>query len=125
MTCKPIFIVEDDLEIRQSLQEFFEGDGYPVILANHGQSALDLLGSGSTAKPGLMFVDLMMPVMDGITFLAALQQTHATLFAETPIFIMSARADTQHLTIKTTGLVKKPFDLDELSNVAARYCTVK
>ena len=122
MECKPIFIVEDDQEIRQSLQEFFEGDGYPVLLANHGQAALDLLKLSATPAPGLIFVDLMMPVMDGVTFLSELQRNHAAIYADTPIFIMSARADTQQLTIKTTGLLKKPFDLDELSRVAARYC---
>jgi len=122
MDNKPILIVEDDLGISESLQEYFESEGYPVFLAKHGQAALDLLEMSSTPKPGLIFVDLMMPVMDGFTFLSELQGKHPIIFAHTPIFVMSARADTQKLQIKTTGLVIKPFELEELAKIAARYC---
>ena len=122
MDYKPIFIVEDDLDIRECLEEYFRSQGYPVFLAEHGQAALDLLEMNSTPKAGLIFLDLMMPVMDGFTFLSELQRKHPIIFAHTPIFIMSARADTPQLTIKTTGLVKKPFDLADLAKIAAQYC---
>jgi len=122
MSYKPIYIVEDDQGIRDCLKEYFGSEGYPVFLAEHGQAALDLLEMSSTPKPGLIFLDLMMPVMDGFIFLSELQQRHPMVFAHTPIFVMSARADTSQLTVKTTGLVKKPFDLADLAKIAAKYC---
>ena len=122
MTCKPTLIVEDDLDIRESLQEVFGAGGYPILLAEHGQAALDILMTSSAPKPGLILLDLMMPVMDGPTFLLELQRNHPEIFAHTPIFIMTARTDAHPLTIKTTGLIRKPFDLTELFNLAARYC---
>ena len=122
MTCKAILIVEDDLDIREALQTFFEQEGYPVLLAGNGQEALDLLETGSTVTPGLIFLDFMMPVMDGRTFLLELERIHPKIFSHTPIFIMSAWGDIHKMTFKTTGLVKKPFDLRELSRIAAKHC---
>ena len=122
MSKKSILIVEDDANIRESLQEVFGGSGYPVLLAEHGQAALDILMTSSAPKPGLILLDYMMPVMDGPTFLSGLQRNHPEIFAHTPIFMMTARADTPQLTIKTTGLVRKPFDLRELFSLAERYC---
>ena len=122
MARKTILVVEDDWGIGSCLQELFEGEGYPVLLAKHGQAALDLLEMSSTPKPSLILLDLMMPVMDGTTFLFELQQNYSEIFSHTPIFIMSARHDFHRLTVKTTGIIKKPFDIHELSRVAAQYC---
>lgn len=122
MSRKSILIVEDDANIRESLQEAFGCEGYSVLLAENGQAALDILTTSSAPKPGLILIDLTMPVMDGPTFLLELQRNHPEIFAHIPIFIMSARDDTHPLTIKTTGLIRKPFDLSELFSLAARYC---
>ena len=122
MSEKSILVVEDDRNIRESLQEVFGGSGYPVLLAEHGQAALDMLMTSSAPKPGLILLDLMMPVMDGPTFLLELQRNHPEIFVHTPIFIMTARADTHLLNLQTTGLIRKPFDLAELFSLAARYC---
>ena len=122
MACKPILIVEDDPDIRAALQVFCETEGYPVLLAKHGQAALDLLNMCPATNPGLILLDLMMPVMDGPAFLLKLEQSHPIIFKSTPIFIISAGATTQP-SIKVTGFLKKPFDLDELSSLAARHCS--
>lgn len=122
MARKPILIVEDDKYIRESLQEVFAGGRSPVLLAEHGQAALDILKKSSAPRPCLILLDLMMPVMDGTAFLLELQRHHPEIFAQTPIIIMTARSDTHQLTIKTTGLIRKPFDLAELFSLAERYC---
>jgi len=122
MAYKPILIVDDDREIRLNLQELFEGEGYPVLLAGDGQAALDLLQISSISKPSLILLDLMMPVMDGPTFLLELQRSHPEIFAHIPIFTITAGGNTHRLAVKTTGSLKKPFDLDELSRIAAQYC---
>jgi CheY-like chemotaxis protein len=67
----------------------------------------------------------MMPVMDGPEFLVVLKDAFPDIFLHTPIFIMSARPDTHPLPFKTTGYLKKPFDLGEVSQLAAKYCLVK
>ena len=123
MARKSILIVEDDESIREVLQELFEGQGYPVLLADHGRAALDYLKLGSTPKPGLILLDPMMPVMDGQTFLSELQRNHPEILADIPIFIMTAAVgDISRLIIKTTGFMKKPLELEELRRIAKQYC---
>ncbi len=122
MASKPILIVEDNAELRSGLQKFFEGEGYSVFLANHGQVALDLFEKISTPKFGLILVDFRMPVMNGATFLLEFERIHPQLFADTAIFIMSAGTDINQSTLKATGFLEKPFDLDELVRIAAQYC---
>jgi CheY-like chemotaxis protein len=124
MERKTILVVEDDLAIRSSLEELFASEGYPVLLAIHGQAALEILSQKPTPKIGLIFLDLMMPVMNGATFLAELRIKHPEIIAQVPIFLATGGTMTSSLINKTTGFLKKPFDLEELSNIAARYCIV-
>ena len=60
---KRIFVIEDDLHIRESLTEVLEIEGFNVFSAVNGQEALDKLRSGERAD--LILLDLMMPVKDG------------------------------------------------------------
>jgi len=122
LPCKPILIVEDDRAIRSALQDFFSGEDYTVYLAEHGQAAINLLALESTVIPGLILVDLMMPVMDGITFLTELQKKHPLIYEKSAIFVMTARTDVHKLNLKAISVIKKPFELDELSRIALKYC---
>src|SRR6266536_5694621 len=60
-----ILIVEDDPELRKSLQSVFEDDGFATLMANNGKAALELLRSGNHPLPCVILLDLMMPVMNG------------------------------------------------------------
>lgn len=122
MACKPILIVEDHPDLRSGLKEFFEREGFPVLLANHGQEALDLLESVATPKPGLILIDYRMPVMNGPDFLLELEKIHPEIFANTAIFMMSAGNEIKQRTLKITGFLQKPFDLDVLTRIATQYC---
>ncbi len=59
----PVLIVEDDPDIRESLQHFLEAHGYPVRVASQGKEALEYLGRGP--RPSMMVLDMTLPVMDG------------------------------------------------------------
>ncbi|HEX8703282.1 MAG TPA: response regulator, partial [Myxococcaceae bacterium] len=59
----PILIVEDDADIRESLEGFLELQGYEVVAVTHGRDALDHLQRG--LRPAIVLLDMAMPVMDG------------------------------------------------------------
>lgn len=59
-----ILVVEDDKGIREAIQIYLKNQGYRVFLAENGQEGLDIVNKETIH---LAIVDIMMPVMDGIT----------------------------------------------------------
>src|SRR5579864_3307066 len=98
-----ILVVEDDLDIREGIQEILEDEGYEVFTAGNGQEALDLLRTIPT--PGLILLDLMMPVMDGHQFLELFREQAA--YALVPVVVVSAGITVEP---RIAGFIKKPFD---------------
>ena len=123
MVFKSILIIEDDESVRLGLKLLFETEGYLVLVAQHGQEALDILEKSFDHKLGLILHDFKMPVMDGPAFLLELQRKHPKILERIPIFIITAGTnDSPPMTIKTTGILKKPFDMNELFRVVKQYC---
>lgn len=119
---KRIFVVEDDLHIRESLTEVLEIEGFNVVSAVNGQEALDMLRNGE--KPDLILLDLMMPVKDGFQFKA--EQEVDPIMSKIPVIIMSANGNMS--AKKELGLVKdylkKPIDLDSLLSTINRSLNI-
>ena len=61
-----VLLVEDDLDIRQSMRFLLELDGFKVVTAANGAQALSQLRRG--LRPCVILLDLMMPIMDGFEF---------------------------------------------------------
>jgi len=114
-----ILIVEDDASICAYMEEIFGGDGFQVVSAEHGQAALDLLHSMQTL-PALIFLDLMMPVMDGQRFLQEIQKNPAhERFKTLPVVVVTA----SHMPVKgeVVAVIRKPPDLNRLVELAEKY----
>jgi CheY-like chemotaxis protein len=80
-------IVDDDAEYRAVLGAVLEGEGCTVYTADSGKTALEVLG---VIRPDLLVVDLMMPVMNGWDFCAALEQKPELV--DIPLVILSGVA---------------------------------
>jgi CheY-like chemotaxis protein len=114
-----ILVVEDDPDIAESLCDVLHGEGYEVATASNGREGLDRLRE--IGRPCLILLDLMMPVMSGGEFLAALRQEDA--LASIPVVIVSAWADeSAHIRAQSQGFVKKPISLDALLEATHRLC---
>lgn len=114
-----ILLVEDDLDIRESIKEVLEDEGYAIAEAGNGVEALEQL-RGATALPDLILLDLMMPTMNGVQFREEMVQN--PVWAEIPIVILSADADARYKAelIKAADVLEKPVELDRLFQTVAR-----
>jgi signal transduction histidine kinase/DNA-binding response OmpR family regulator len=81
-----VMLVEDDLETRDMMARTLTRAGWTVSEAGNGQEALDLL---STKSPGLILLDLMMPVMDGFSFLTEMRARPELLHV--PVIVVTAK----------------------------------
>lgn len=115
--CKTILIVEDDDDIRNVMIDLLESEGYVAQAATNGKEALDLLGT--MAKPCLVLLDMMMPIMNGRQFLDKVMSD--VVLAPIPVLIVSAVADKTN-TEGSVGFLKKPIDIDVVLNVVSQYC---
>jgi CheY-like chemotaxis protein len=111
---KCILVVEDDSDLRSTIQEVLEMEGFRVLTAKNGQDALDLLES-QAESPALVLLDMMMPVMNGAECLNALRARPR--FSKLPVFVISAGGQKAAHPM-ANGFIKKPVDIDKLIEVA-------
>lgn len=107
---KRILVVDDKANVRRLLQEYLTEQGYAVTTAENGKVALF---AARRETPDLILLDIMMPEMDGHTFLQQYRQE-----AQTPIIFLTAKLEE---TDKVIGLelgaddyITKPFGMREL-----------
>ena len=116
-----VMVVEDDEEIRLAMVELLEDNGCDVVSQPNGQLALDYLGQAGEL-PCLIFLDLMMPVMDGQAFRQA--QLLDPRIADIPVVVISAYRDVDQISaqLKAATFIKKPPQLRELVSAIEQYC---
>jgi CheY-like chemotaxis protein len=101
-----VLIVEDDRDTREALREILESEGFPVLEAEHGQQALARL---EDVRPGVILLDLIMPVMNGWELYAALKSSSA--HQSIPVVVTSAH---ERHGLNEVRSLAKPFTLKEL-----------
>ncbi len=106
-----IMVVDDQSSVRQLLQDYLTEQGYRVVTAADGQSALYM---ARHEQPDLILLDIMMPKMDGYQFLRQFR-----LERRTPIIIITAREEETDavlgLDLGADDYVSKPFRMRELT----------
>jgi CheY-like chemotaxis protein len=108
--CANILIIEDEAFIRENLQMLFELEGYSVQTAENGKEGLAVLNK-TVARPCMILLDLLMPVMNGFEFLKA-KNTEASI-SDIPVCVLSGSEDEPRLE-NVAALVRKPFGFEEL-----------
>jgi len=114
-----ILVVEDDVRNVFSLTNILEPQGAVVEIARNGQEALDALDSSAGNEGGaidLVLMDVMMPVMDGLSATRAIRRDPR--FARLPIITLTAKAmpDDQERCIEAgaNDYMAKPLEVDKL-----------
>jgi CheY-like chemotaxis protein len=110
MPARTLLLVEDDLDVRDTLQDLLEEEGFDVIPAANGKQAIDFLTLNKPQGADLVVLDLMMPMVSGWEVLERMSHDHK--LAGIPVVVLSAAA-----TEKPAGahvFVRKPFSIDAL-----------
>lgn len=111
MAQKTVLLAEDDLEIRDILQDLLEAEGYDVIPASHGRQALEFLRSARGSKlPDLIVLDIMMPLVDGHQVLDEMKKD--PVLAEIPVVVLSAAV--RERPAGAAAFLRKPIPLQKL-----------
>ncbi len=113
MTKQRILVVDDDLSIVRALQNYLEQDGFEILKAYEGRTAMHILQHD---KPELLILDLMLPDQDGWEITRAIRAD--AVLATMPIIMLTARVED---TDKIVGLemgaddyITKPFNPREV-----------
>lgn len=105
-----ILVVDDDKEIARAISLLLEKEGYETVTAYDGMQALEI---AMEKEIHLMILDIMMPVMDGISALMKLRETK-----NIPVLILSAKTQEKDkitgLTAGADDYITKPYNPKEL-----------
>jgi CheY-like chemotaxis protein len=111
-----VLVVEDEEQLREMIRDALELNGYAVVTAEHGQDALTKLAE--IEHLCLVILDLLMPVMDGRTFITKMRER--VELSSVPIVVhTSAPGQTPD---GVSMIVQKPLMFDRLLSVVQEYC---
>lgn len=111
-----VLVVEDDLDLVTLLELVLQDAGYEVRTASDGRVALDRVAE---AMPGVILLDMRMPVMNGWEFA---REFRARYGHACPIVVVTAaeNARARAEEIGADGWLSKPFDLQDVLDTVAR-----
>ena len=105
-----ILVVDDEALLVKGIRFNLMNEGYEVITGSNGQEAVDLV---AREKPDLVVLDVMMPVMDGLTACAKIRE-----FSDVPIIMLTAKVDDMDKLLGfdhgVDDYLTKPFNILEL-----------
>src|SRR5579863_8610418 len=113
-----ILVVEDDRDLREILCESLRLEGFEVVGAEHGEAALRHLQTG--ARPCVILLDLMMPIMDGWTFRERISRDRS--LAQIPIIVMTAVGGERARLVPSDVTLYKPLEIGTVIDAVQPFC---
>lgn len=106
---KKILVIEDNLDVRENIQEILELSGYEVLVAENGKEGKE---KAINDRPDLILCDVTMPILDGFGVLRILSKRPET--ADIPFIFLTAKVERQDMrrgmSLGADDYITKPFD---------------
>jgi CheY-like chemotaxis protein len=113
-----VLVVDDDEDIRESIQSLLQLRGFTVDTAADGLSALERMRVGPL--PALVILDFMMPGMNGEEFRVA--QLREPALAAVPVVLLTGAGERAGASRVGVERIAKPIDLQLLFDTVERFC---
>jgi DNA-binding response OmpR family regulator len=124
MDVQKILVCDDEANIRNIMDFSLEAEGFLVVPADDGESALQ---AAMTEEPDLIILDVMMPGADGLTVCRELKQNPRT--RHIPVLMLTARAGKddrdQGLAAGADAYITKPFSPQRLVDKVNELLSVR
>ncbi|HEX7176900.1 MAG TPA: sigma-54 dependent transcriptional regulator [Pyrinomonadaceae bacterium] len=115
-----VLIIDDETNLRESLAELVESEGFRAAQAANGEEAVRVLRAGATVAD-VVFLDMRMPKLDGLSVLRLIQEEKLT---DAPVIVISAFGDSskmiEAMRLGAYDYITKPLDLDETVAILRR-----
>jgi CheY-like chemotaxis protein len=106
----PVLVVDDDAQMRQIIAWALEDEGFTIVTAADGHEAL---ARGAEQAPGLVILDMSLPVLDGDQVAAALRATHGAALKILMITADGSAAEKAR-RVGAYAFLRKPFEVEDL-----------
>ena len=113
-----VLVVEDDLDLASLIQMILADDGYEVALASDGRQALAQVAE---RMPGVILLDMRMPVMNGWEFAREYQARYGSAAAPIVVVTAAENARARAEEIGADGWLEKPFEIEDVLRMVARF----
>lgn len=116
-----IMVIDDSKTIRRTAETLLKKEGFEVIVATDGFEALSMVADH---KPDLIFLDIMMPRLDGYQTCALIK--HHRVFRHTPVVMLSSKDGlfdrARGRVVGSDHYITKPFTREELLGAIEQHC---
>ena len=113
-----VLVIDDEFGIAELFEAILEDEGYRVLLATNGRHGLEVLAA---ERADLVFLDYMMPVLDGASVLRAMAASPA--LRSLPVVMMSSMPEVT-VAQRCAGyaaFLRKPFKIEQVTALAGRF----
>ena len=112
-TQKKILVIDDEEDLQKLLKMRLQQEGFNVLVAGDGEIGLKMT---EQEVPDLIILDIMLPKMDGYTYLKEIRKLPKT--KDIPVLVLSGKEEDKVRDLfafqKISGYIEKPFELDDL-----------
>jgi CheY-like chemotaxis protein len=112
-----VLVVEDEFGIAELIEAVLEDEGHRILIAVNGKQGLEMLAQ---ERPDLIFLDYMMPVMDGAALLRGMAGDPS--LRDVPVVLMSSlpEATVAERCKGYTVFMRKPFKITDVLSLTER-----